>query len=315
MQKSVKTFYQSWYITNDSKDFIMSLLQRIAPVVVCLLLFVGFTVDNGQSLRPEKGLYDFEIAWTINASLNLNSENPMGLVMINVTITNTGLMPDDYTINESCSAGWPTVISPQSLPLVVPPGGSFNIFFTMVLPQAIPPGTVCNFNVIVQSTYSPQKITKEKDTRLVLHCPFISVRHISTSPTRPMAGQEATIIATLMNGGDFYEPMAKVSFFIDGKPFALNVSAGWINPGESKNVTVNWTAVEGSHTIEARTERWFSDDENNSQTVKIEVRAGLAMTKNEIEIGVFSSVGIILIVALIIYHKKKKFKRERAPIA
>jgi len=292
----------------------MSILQRTALILVCILISASSNECNGQSMRPEKGLYDFELTWTMNASLDVNSENPMGWVKFNVTITNTGMMPDEYSIDASCSSGWPTIISPQTVPIgtntVILPGSSFNINITVVDPMPSIPGAVCDLKVIGQSNHSPQKITKEKDTRLVIHCPLLSVRYISISPPGPIAGQSTTITATLMNAGDLYEPKANVSFFIDGRPIAMNVSAGRMEPGEIKNITVKWTALKGSHTIEAQTEHWFADYKNQSQDVKIEVKTESSTTKIGFELGIMSLIGIILVIALIIYRRRKGLSRN-----
>jgi hypothetical protein len=260
-------------------------------------------------MSPEKGLYDFELTLILKASnLDLNSENPMGWAKYNVTITNIGVMPDEYTVEASCSNGWPTISSPSTVPIgksVILPGDSFNISITVVVPPPSRPRAVCDLKVLAQSNDSPQKTTTEEHASIVIHCPLISIPFVTTFPVGPIAGESTTITATLRNDGDFYEPYANVSFFIDGRPIAMNMSAGRMNPGGFKNVTVKWAAVQGSHTIEARTEHWFANDENESQEINIDVRTGQSIGKIELEIDILSSVGIILVVALIIYHKKK----------
>lgn len=279
----------------------MSIQERIVIVLACILISVNLNADIGQSLGTEKALYDFKITWTMNASLDINSDNPYGLVHFNVSITNTGMMPDQYTFGAGCSCGWPTVVSPQSIPIgkgaVVLPGESFNFNVTTVV--SFPrPGWVCHMKITAQSDSSPQEITKEEDIPLIVHSPFLAVRSLTTFPSAPVDGQDVTISAILVNDGNYYEPRSNISFFIDKEAWALNISAGRMDPGETRNISVKWKAVKGNHTLEARTQHYFADDENWSQNIKLIIKP--VPVNDKIDIKLYDLLPAILLLILLV---------------
>jgi len=284
--------------------------RKLFAITICLILLVGAEIPFAQSMQPEKTMWDFDVVLTPNnLHIAINSDNLQSFTIINITIYNTGYMPDKYTVDASCSLGWPMVI-PQTNPPEVPPNSAVVITASIVIPQATRP-TLGEITATVQSMGSPSQLAKTQHAPIDFRRPMISVSSISITPSDITAGKDATIETIMKNSGNYYEPRTNISIYDNGKPIALNVSVGKLDPGEVRSIKTKWTAVQGSHKIMARTDNWFADDENNTISQTIDVKAASLTGNFKFDIGLYSFIVILFVIVIIFVVKRRKMKKSK----
>lgn len=101
--------------------------------------------------------------------------------------------------------------------------------------------------------------------------PDLVVTDITTDPTEPEAGQNVTLTATVENQGHTAAGNSTLIFKVNGTQLGDRVNVSSLAPGESVQVTsVNWTASNGSHELEAEADSGDNvteaDETNNDRT-------------------------------------------------
>ena len=114
-------------------------------------------------------------------------------------------------------------------------------------------------------------------TVLGVATPDLIVSSIGLSPENPVVGQMVTITATVENiGTSDAQERFSARFLMDGiQVDAPSIPFG-IDAGRSKDVSINWQAIPGMHTITVEVDQPFNriseaNEDNNSQTITFPV--------------------------------------------
>ena len=107
--------------------------------------------------------------------------------------------------------------------------------------------------------------------------PDLIIASINLSPEHPVVGQMITIAATVENiGTSDAQNRFSVRILVDGIQIDTPSIPFGIDAGRSKDVSINWLAIPGMHTITAEADQPFnrvseSNESNNSQTITFAV--------------------------------------------
>ena len=112
---------------------------------------------------------------------------------------------------------------------------------------------------------------------LGIAAPDLIVSNIVLSPENPVVGQMVTITATIDNNGTSdARDRFSVRFLVDGMQVDTPSIPFGIDAGRSKDVSINWQASPGMHTVTVEADQPFnriseSNEDNNSKTITFPV--------------------------------------------
>lgn len=112
---------------------------------------------------------------------------------------------------------------------------------------------------------------------LGIAAPDLVVASISLSPEKPVVGQMITIVATVKNiGTSDASNRFSVRFLVDGLQVDTPSVPFGIDVGRSKEISINWQATPGIHTVTVEVDQPFnriseSNEKNNSRTITFPV--------------------------------------------
>jgi len=140
--------------------------------------------------------------------------------------------------------------------------------------------------------------------------PDLSVLSLETTPENPKAGDAVTIALTVKNLGTL-AGSGSASFLVDGKRVKLRSLS--LEPGQEETLEVEWTAMEGDHTITVKLElTGDADPDNNEETTAITVSGPVAQdpgNKDDDEfpyhyLGLGIGIAATLVIAGMLLYKK-----------
>ena len=124
----------------------------------------------------------------------------------------------------------------------------------------------------------------EADNELIQPLPEVfaadlQVTDVQASPAEPFDGQAVTLTATVANAAPAAETLRDfvVRFEVDGQYVGQQTVWGGLEPGETAQVSVGWTAGAGSHTVTAVVDAYGAvteaDENNNTRDAAVNVPA------------------------------------------
>jgi len=134
------------------------------------------------------------------------------------------------------------------------------------------PGTHAIKAIVDKDNWIPEsdETNNERTVTFSTLAPDLIIEAITWSPENPQESDNVTFTVTVKNQGAGRADSSYVAYYVDGT-YLTSASVNATDPGASVNVTFNWIALTGSHTVKAVADSngkvTESDETNNERTV------------------------------------------------
>jgi hypothetical protein len=178
---------------------------------------------------------------------------------INFSARNAGNMRDTYSISvrpdtpDTLPAGWTYSIRRNgtvAMYLTMEAGELVPLELIIEPPLEIPGMSSIRFNVSGYSQTEPDKSATTMLTLSIERPDLLMIKTVRSSVASPRDGQKVRLTVTVMNQGTVDSPAVTVRFF-DGSSVIGDATAPALAVNSQTDVSVNWTAKEGTRTIRA----------------------------------------------------------------
>jgi len=248
------------------------------------------------------------------------------LAVVNFTIRNTGNAADLYSLlarpdtPSNLSLDWEYSLrrNGSRVASVSLEAGEFAVLVIQIdPPREISGLSRVTFNVSAYSE-SDQNVSASTMVSLSIERPDLLFlgSGIRMSPAEPKDGQTVKLTVTVLNQGFWDSPRAALSFLVDGKP-AGDATVPPVPMAGQLDVSFNWTAKQGSHTIKAVVnpdgdgqvrELTYSNNEVTQNVVIGSAGPEIAWWL----VGLFAAVFVVVLVAYFALSRPSG-KRKRRP--
>lgn len=174
---------------------------------------------------------------------NASFADPGETVVYMHTVTNTGDIPDSYTLSAVSDQGWAVVVTPTNTP-VLAPDATYPIVVTVTVPGGASPGQVDITTVTATSDFDGGVQDSATDTTQVPQTPGINF-FPNNSGSAP-EGTEISYQHTLQNIGDGPDTFALSGNSSNGWTTVVEPATVTLDPGESTAVTATLTIPGGT---------------------------------------------------------------------
>lgn len=244
--------------------------------------------------------------------------------VLDVRVTNAGNVRSPFQLLATPPPGWLATFDPSAALLA--PGQSLNAVLTVTPPLLAPAGShevglYAHFAGVQPA--SPEGLANRDAVKVTLEKPDVRVASFSTTPALdPDPLTRVLVRATVENVGSSPARGVTVALFVDDV-FIERVVVDALAPGETRDVTLNWTAVGGKHALTVVADP-FKDvpdasRENNAQSRPLVVTGpqqtvrGLPAETVETPFGgsALATLALIAIAALVAGGRKGRSWRSK----
>ena len=275
------------------------------PKTYTIIIKVNCTADSDTSNNQAQRT----ITVTTGGSLDVKSKvdpssvPPEGVFWVNGTVklANQAQANAPVTVNIKTMAGATVGTQGQG---TTDAGGDFQINMTA-------PTTAGTYEV---ETSTSTGTLKGNDTQtLTVILPDFIIMDITFSSNTPTDGDHITITAILKNNGTDVAGTVEVAFYYDSNKIGSK-NYGPLNPGNSTDVTMGWTAVKGTHQMKVVADPNAKvnemNEENNAMTVPLKVKEKPGGLGGNTAVLLIAAVVVVIAVALVavMFMRRRKAK-------
>jgi hypothetical protein len=201
--------------------------------------------------------------------------------------------------------------------LTLEPGELAPLELWVETPQEMPGMSSIRFNITGESQTEPDKTASTIITLSIERPDLLILGTVRPSVSEPRNGQNVRLSVTVINQGIVDSPPFSVAFFDGGKAIG-NVTAPALAVNSQTDVTVNWTAKEGTRSLKATVNPASGpvlrvkelSYENNDVTASVIVKSAQPAISWAL-IGGFAAVILAVVGAYVFLSRKGRAKGRR----